>query len=217
MKNIAWCLLLLCCQCALGQTTDLIKTDDLTNVTGNPYLFKDWCNGIVRFSGGRTMNQFKLKFDCLKNILLMQFDGNVFAADSKVQEFVLYPKNNKNKDSVLFRKGYPAVDRFTDATYYQVLFQDKITLLRLPLRNVIEEKQVVTVNGSLSRRIEEAEQYYLFQNGALVLLPDNRNELPDKFGNKKDAIAAFIAAQQLKMRSADDFVLVVKKYSELVP
>jgi hypothetical protein len=216
MKNIAWCLLLLC-QCALGQTSNLVKTEELTDVTGNPYLFKDWSDGVVRFASGRSMTQFKLKFDCFKNILLLQFDGNVFAADAKVNEFVLYTKTGKTKDSMLFRKGFPAIDRFSDATYYQVLFQGKVQLLRLILRNVIEEKQIVTVNGQTSRHLESAEQYYLFQNGQLALLPDSKSELATSFKDQKAAIAAFIDNQQLKMRNADDFVQVVNKYNELLP
>ena len=216
MKNIAWCLLLLC-QCALGQTSNLVKTDELTDVTGNPYLFKDWNEGVVRFASGRSMTQFKLKFDCFKNILLLQFEGNVFAADAKVQEFVLYTKTGKTKDSLLFRKGFPAVDRFSDNTYYQVLFRGKVQLLRLIFRTVIEEKQVVTVNGQSSRHLENAEQYYLFQDGQMVLLPDDKSELATAFKDQKNAIAAFIGNQQLKMRNADDFVQVVKKYDELLP
>lgn len=208
MKNIAWCLLLLC-QCALGQVND----EDLKSITGNPYLFKDWCDGVVRFSSGRTMNNFKLKFDCLKNILLLQFDGNAFATQSKVQEFVLYPKN---KDSLVFRRGFPATEKTSENTYFQVLLQDKASLLRLISRNVIEEKQLVTVNGQVSRRMEEAEYYYLLQNGALTFLPASRSDLPEKFPDKKEPLAEFIASHQLKMHTPEDFVQVVKKYNELL-
>jgi len=215
MKNIMWCLLLLC-QWTLAQTTNNQPgEEDYSDVSGNPYLFKDWSNGIVRFSGGRTMNQFKLKFDCLKNLLLLQFDGNAFAAEGKVQEFVMYPKS-KSKDSLIFRKGYPPVDKATENTYYQVLFQDKVTLLRLFSRNIIEEKQLVRVNSGLSRRLENVELYYLLDNGKMVLLPDSRSDLPEKFSNKKDQIAQFISSQQLKMHSSDDFLQVVKKYNELL-
>ena len=215
MKHITWCLLLLC-QWTLGQTTNnLPGEEEMNDVTGNPYLFKDWSNGIVRFSGGRTMNQFKLKFDCLKNLLVLQFNGSAFAAEGKVQEFVMYPKS-KSKDSLLFRKGFPAVDKATENTYYQVLFQDKVTLLRLFSRNIIEEKQLVTVNGHINRRLEEVERYYLLHNGEMVLLPDSRNDLPEKFSDKKDQIAQFISSQQLKMRSSDDYLQVVKKYNELL-
>jgi len=209
MKHIAWCFLLLC-QCAFGQIS---KEDDLNNITGNPYLLKDWCDGVVRFSSGRTVNQFKLKFDCLKNMLLLQFNGNAFATESKVQEFVMYPKN---KDSLLFRRGFPQTDKTSENTYFQLLWQGKASLLRLPARNVIEEKQIVTVNGRISRRMEEAEYYYLYQNGALTLLPADRVALPELFADKKQPVAEFIAARQLKMHNPDDFVQVVKKYNELL-
>jgi hypothetical protein len=208
MKHIAWCLLLLC-QCALGQVT---KEDELNTITGNPYLFKDWSDGVVRFTSGRTLTQFKLKFDCLKNMLLLEFNGNAFAAESKVQEFVMYPKK---KDSLLFRRGFPATEKTSENTYFQVLIQDKASLLRLIARNIIEEKQVVS-NGRVNRRMEDAEFYYLLQNGVMTLLPADRTELPEKFGDKKEAIAAFIATRQLRMHSPEDFVLVVKKYNELL-
>jgi hypothetical protein len=209
MKHIAWCLLLLC-QCALGQTS---KEDDLNNITGNPFLLKDWCDGVVRFTSGRTVTQFKLKFDCLKNMLLLQFEGNAFAAESKVREFVMYPKN---KDSLLFRRGFPVTERTSDQTYFHILLQGKTSLLRLAARNVIEERQLVTVNGRVSRRMEDADYYYLYQNGAMILLPANKTDLPEKFADKKEPLAQFIADKQLKMHSPDDFVQVVKKYNELI-
>lgn len=208
MKHIAWCLLLLC-QCALAQN----KEDDQNTFTGNPYLLKEWCDGVVRFTSGRTVTQFKLKFDCLKNMLLLQFKGNAFATESKVQEFVMYPKN---KDSLLFRRGYPGTGKTTEQTFFNVLLQDKVSLLRLVTRNIVEEKQLVSVNGRMNRRLEEVEYYYLLQDGQLVQLPANRNALPSTFADKKEPVAQFIASQQLKMHSPDDFIQVVKKYNELL-
>ena len=187
MKNIAWCLLLLC-QCALGQTS---KEEELNTITGNPYLFKEWNDGVVRFTSGRTMNQFKLKFDCLKNSLLLQFQGNAFATESKVQEFVMYP-------------------------YFHVMVQGKTSLLRLIARNIVEEKQLVSVNGRVDRRLEDVEQYYMLQNGKMILLPANTRDLPDVFADKKEPIARFIATKQLRMHDPEDFVAVVNKYNELL-
>jgi hypothetical protein len=209
MKHLAWCLLLLC-QCALGQTS---KEEDLNTITGNPYLFKEWNDGVVRFTSGRTMNQFKLKFDCLKNSLLLQFQGNAFSTESKVQEFVMYPKK---KDSLVFRRGFPATDRTTDQTYFHVLMQGKASLLRLIARNIIEEKQLVSVNGRVDRRMEEVEQYYMLQNGQMILLPASTRDLPERFGDKKEAIAQFIASKQFKLHEPADFVAVINKYNELL-
>jgi hypothetical protein len=211
MKHFTWCLLLLC-QYAFGQH---IKDEDYKNISGNPYLFKDWNEGQVRFASGRVLTQFKLKFDCLKNMLLLQFDGSTFAAESKVQEFAIYLKGKK-KDSLLFRKGFPTTDKTNEHTYFQVLFHDKVTLLRLFGRNIIEEKQLVNASDHPHRRLEDTEHYYLLQQGRLILLPASRAELPEKFTGKQEQIAQFIAQQQLKLHEAEDFVQVVKKYNELL-
>jgi hypothetical protein len=64
--------------------------------------------------------------------------------------------------------------------------------------------------------MEDAEYYYLLQNGTMTLLPSNRNDLPSTFADKKEPVAQFIATQQLKMHTPEDFVQVVKKYNELL-
>jgi hypothetical protein len=215
MKHITWCLLLIC-QCTLGQTGNNLTETSTEDISGNPYLFKDWCNGTVRFSSGRVMNQFKLKFDVLKNQLLLQFNGSAFAAESKVDEFVIYPKS-KSKDSLVFRKGFPATEKTSENTFYQVLFQDKVLLLRLFFRNVVEEQKLVVTSNRFNRHMEEAEHYYLLQNNNLTLLPVNKTDLAATFPDKKDQLAEFISSQQLKMRSPEDFVTVVRKYNELIP
>lgn len=213
MKN-GLLFLLLISQLTLAQTDDKAEIDYNT-VTGNPYLFKDWSDGVIRFSSGRTLNQFKLKFDCARNQLVLQFDGSSFAAESKVQEFVMYTKAGKQKDSLLFRKGYPAAGQATNNTFYQVLFEGKIVLLRLFARNVIEEKQLVS-NNTNNRRMEEVEYFYFFHDGAMDLLPQDRNDLLKLFPNYKEPLSQFVSDRQLKMRSAEDFLLFAKKYNELL-
>lgn len=210
MRYITWCLLLLC-QCALAQTNDPLQNS--SEISGNPYLFKDWCNGTVHFTSGRILHQFKLKFDVFKNLLLLQFDGNTFAAESKIDEFVMYPKS-KTKDSLVFRKGFPKSDKGTEQTYYQVLFTGKVQLLRLFGRTVIQEHNLVVSNNKYRSRMEEAEYYYMLLNDSLVLLPGNRTELAALF---PPGVGEFIHQHQLKMRSAEDYIAVVKKYNELLP
>ncbi len=47
MKIILWCLLLVAQQ-GLAQTSEsAINDDQITNASGNPYLFKDWMDGVV--------------------------------------------------------------------------------------------------------------------------------------------------------------------------
>ena len=138
MKIILWCLLLVAHQGLTQTSAPAISDDQITNASGNPYLFKDWMDGVVLFKSGRVVKQFKLRFDCARNRLMLQFEGASFAAESQVKEFVLYTQSRKNKDSLLFRKGYPSIEKNTEDTYYQVLVSGKAVLLRLYTKVLVE-------------------------------------------------------------------------------
>ena len=116
MKSILWCLVLLVQQGFSPAAAQDVQNSDIDNASGSPYLLKDWSDGVVIFKSGRVVKQFKLRFDCARNRLMLQFDGASFAAESHVKEFILYTKTGKNKDSLVFRKGYPSVDKNNDDT-----------------------------------------------------------------------------------------------------
>lgn len=215
MKYLLGCLLLLA-QPGWTQTAEpAVGEDKISTASGNPYLFKDWMDGVVYFKSGRVVKQFKLKFDCARNRLMMQFEGNAFAAESQVKEFVIYTSTKKNKDSVLFRKGYPAIDNNTADTYYQVLLNGKAVLLQLHIKVLIEEKQLVSSNNM--NRLEDDEAFFVCLNGEMILLPRNKDQILEKLPVKSDQLKEFVAQQTLRMDKADDFLKIIAKYNELVP
>jgi hypothetical protein len=214
MKSILWCLLLLVQQGFTPAAAQDVKNTDIDNASGSPYLFKDWSDGVVIFKSGRAVKQFKLRFDCARNRLMLQFEGASFAAESQVKEFVLYTRSGKNKDSLVFRKGFPTIDKNNDDTFYQVLLTGKATLLRLFVKIVVEEKQLVNTNNN--RRLEDDEFYYLLQNGTMIQLPKDKEDLVKLLPLQADQMKQFVAQQSLRMEKADDFVKIISKYNELL-
>ena len=212
-----WLLLLLFCQQAFSQTVEGFKTQPERpgneDIAGNPYVLNGWNDGVIKFTSGRIVKQFKLKFDCLNNQLLLQFEGNTFAAESKVMEFVIYPKGKKG-DSMVFRKGYPSIDRGNENTYYQVLIDGKSTLLRLFVKLIIEEKQIV--GGQVSKKTDDDEAFYLLQDKAMISLPREKNNVHESFPLYKDEIHQYIVKEQLKMRNAVDFMKLVHYYNSIL-
>lgn len=214
MKYILWCFLLLPALQGTAQTTEEKGIDNISNASGNPYLFKDWLDGVVTFTSGRVVKQFKLRFDCARNRLMLQFDGASFAAESQVKEFVLYTGNRKSKDSMVFRKGFPAIGKYTADTYYQVLTNGKAVLLCLPTKVMVEEKQLVGNNSRSSLMGEEF--YYLLQDGIMTALPKDKDELIKRLPVQQDGLKQFVAKQTFRMDKAEDFVKVITKYNELL-
>lgn len=216
MKYCLWCLLLLS-QLAWSQTGEEVRTakngNEYDGVAGNPYILKDWADGVVRFNNGRVMNQFKLKFDCSRNRLILQFDGASFPAEGNIKEFVIYTKSGKKKDSMVFRKGFPAIDRGTAETFYHIMLPGKATLLRLVSRNIVEEKDLLASNHR--RFFEDEELFYLWKDGTMTHLPKDKGALLLKFPDNP-GIVQYITAEQFRMKSPDDFLKIVGKYNELL-
>jgi hypothetical protein len=212
---------LITCSCLLLlQTTAQSQVDnpdkDINGeLYGNPYIIKDWSEGLVKFTSGRIVNQFKLRFDCVRNQLVLQFQGSTFAAESKVKEFVMYTGSGKKKDSLVFRKGYPAIDKGNENTFYQVLLEGKTQLLRLIAKNVIEEKELISSTRARGR-LEEEEKYYLLKDGAMILLPPDRAQILNALPGQATALAQFISDNNLRFRTQADYIQLAKKYNELL-
>lgn len=189
------------------------RATNFSDVAGNPYLFRDWSDGLVRFTSGRLMKQFKLKFDCAQNRLMLQFNGSVFGAESKISEFVIFQKNGKKTDSLLFRKGFPKSGLATEETFYQVLAEGPVTLLQLFSKNIIEEKQIA---NSPTRRYQDDNKLFLFRNRQLIAVSKDKHALAELFADKSQELKRFIEENDLKMKSMADMTRVVQKYNELV-
>lgn len=216
MKLVYACLLLLLCHASWAQSEETsANPKNAPAPGGSPYLLKDWADGIVRYNNGRVMDQFKLKFDCSTNRLLMQFEGAAFPADgNNVKEFVLYTRSGKKRDSMVFRKGFPPIDRGNTETFYQVLVSGKATLLHLFTKNVIDQKELLASNNR--RFYQEENTYYLLEDGTMLKLPENRDELIQQLPAKAAPLKDFIASAQLKMKGTEDFVKITEKYNELL-
>ena len=219
MKQFWWIFLLI-----IESSTAQFPSDDdaqksrgvrYEGIQGNPYLKDEWSDGKITFSSGRILNQFKLKFDCVNNKLLLQFSGSTFAAESKVKEFVIYQKEGRRTDSMVFRKGFPSVGLANNETFYLVLSEGKVMLLELYTKNILEEKQMAT--SDIQRRFIEQESFFILRDGIMYEVKKERGSLPDILTDRSEEIKKFIAENQLKMRSGEDFAKVVNKYNKMLP
>lgn len=217
MRGLFACALILFMHTTKAQTTEATEQGDAQpsfhDVSGSAYLIRDWTAGVIKFSSGRTTNQFKLKFDCIANRVLLQFNGSSYATESKIREFVIYPKGFSSQDSMVFRKSFPAIDMANEETYYQVLLDDSAVLLKLHLKLVSEERQLVS--KIVYRRIRDDLKYFLLLNGKMAELPADKSAIPNLFGDKASLIKEFIETKQLKFRSQQDFIDLLKFFNSL--
>lgn len=185
---------------------------EYAGISGNPFFIKDWSDGVIRFTSGKVTDKFKMKFNPVQNRLLLQFNGNSFATETRIQEFVMYTKNKK--DSFLFRKGYPKTERGDEETFYQVLETGSATLLRLATKDIVEEKELI--DAKVSRHYQDVDIFYLLREGVMHKIDKDLNPVQNILADKKEELKNYITEQQLKMRTTDDLVKVVRKYNSWI-
>ncbi len=218
MKVLASVIMVLSFGWASAQTTENTGSNNdppiYNDVSGTPYVIRDWSEGVIRFSSGRVTDQFKIKFDCITNHLMLQFKGSSFATESKVREFVMYSKSGAGKDSMVFRKGFPVTKKANEETFYQVLAEGKTMLLLLHIKQITEEQQIAS--KVIYRRIRDEQEYYLLKDGAMAVLPTDKSSIIQTLNDQSEKIQQFINEHQIKFRNAEDFRKLIVYYNSLL-
>lgn len=214
MKQILWALLLISTG-ALAQKEQARPGSEYDGVAGSPYLYKDWVKGTVYYKNGRIVDQFKLRFDCARNFLQLEFKGQSFAPQvATITSFVMYPKDSK--DSVIFRKGFPVHGTFNGDTFYEVMQAGKAPLLHLLSKSIIEKKDMIP--NATTKYFEEEDLYFMVVKGSNIQLEKgDREKLAKQFPEQEAALLKYMNDEELKMRTAGDFRKFAAKYNELVP
>jgi hypothetical protein len=217
MKALCCLLLLSMYLQASAQTTERVTNPDnpiYSDVSGSPYVINTWSDGVIYFTSGRVANQFKIKFDSYKNQVVLQFNGSSFVTESKIRQFTIYTKGARDRDSMVFRKGFPVTNRANEETFYEVLIEGKATLLLLHYKHVTEESEIAS--KIIRRRIRDEDQHYLLMNGVMSELPSDRQLVPETFPSaQQEALKKYISDESLKFFKSEDFRKLVRYYNSL--
>lgn len=183
------------------------------DISGSPFFHTEWSDGVILFSSGRKATQFKIKFDCLKNQVMLEFNGSSFYAQSRVSEFALYPGKGHPVDTQFFKKGFPPTIKTSEETFFWVMVEGRTSLLCLPAKNIVEEPQLVS--KVVFRRITQNYEYYLLTGGQLMLLPEDQRELPALFPAHQDELKEYITSNKLNFRDPQELARLVRHYNTL--
>lgn len=200
--------LLLSCTELAAQTTDKtgVSNDEpvIQEMQGTSMLLREWSEGVVRFASGRITNQFKIKFDCIANKLLLQFNGNSFSTESKVATFTLYPNSKDKADSMFFKKNFPATDIANEETFYQVIYANKVMLVKLWAKHIVDEAQIAS--KVIYRRLTDEPKVYLFYQQKMILLPEPYKEFIWNLPFNNNEIMNFATKEKLKWDKNADYI-----------
>ncbi|MDT3403291.1 hypothetical protein [Mucilaginibacter terrae] len=181
-----------------------------TDVDGSPFLIDNWLPGKVITVKGKVYDKVKLKYELNGDFPIFIYNNNdealKFAED--VKSFILY-----TPEAVLFTSGFPPVDKQTEASFYKVLSDGKVKLLKHFSRHVIINKGYSSVDGNKVYR--DINNYYIFKEGKIQKVDNPQKILYSMAGTHKNKIDAFMKVNSYNWKEDEGLGRVFDFYNTL--
>lgn len=175
-----------------------IRNVAVPGVEGTPYLVEDWSKGTVKFANGVVTKDVPLRLDLMNNKVYFKKDEAELEFVQPVWEFTLnYPKG----DSAKFRSGYPAIDRNNNETWYEVLADGKLQLLKYRVKT-IQSKQGY---GDAERKsyYDKDQLYAMLPDGKMISVKKDKDDLMKAIPSAAEAIKKIVEEKKLKLRNEE--------------
>ncbi|MDB5230710.1 MAG: hypothetical protein JWN76_1515 [Chitinophagaceae bacterium] len=163
------------------------------------------CNAIVKTKTGNLYKDIQGRIDLIKNEFIFSVGNKELICTLPVEE-VLFDGCSNSADPVLFRTGYPSIDQQNAKTYYQVLCEGRISLLKNYKVAWRDDKPFNS--GTITRIFTTREILYLYMDGKIFKLEKNRSNLVDILASLN--AHSFIAREKLNLKNESDLVKLVK-------
>lgn len=188
------------------------------NIKGTPYfLDSSFRLAHVMLSNGKLYTVDKLRLNLLTHQLhfLTGDNAELVAGDGIIKKVIFYTRVKDSIVPVIFASGFPAVDKYTNLSYYEELNQGKIRALKI-LEKVIAKDLNITANP-LDKHFEEHTNFYLYNAdlNKIVHWKKGTDFILDFIGDKKEVLLKYIKDKDLNCRSISDVTELLTYYNSL--
>lgn len=184
------------------------------DVTGSPYLYDGWQTGIVKLQNGDTFKDIPLLYNAIDNELYFKSKkGDTLSFVDKVAEFQISTDSKENAAKVTFRRGYKGVKNYTADTFFEVLSDGTVQLLKKTAKYVQSTKDVgsATVNKTVRQDIN----YYLVNMDRVVSIRKDKKSILTNLPGGEQKLQSYLAANKVNFKDDADLIKLVNQYNSL--
>jgi len=181
---------------------------------GSPFYLNEWTVGSLILASKKKYVGVFVKLNLQTDKVHYQYQetkAERVAGDGIIREVKF--KDPSRLDTVRFRCNFPAVDKYDLKTFYQVLSDGNVVLLKQIKRIFIEEKAFNS--ATITRRFDTQNSYYVFRGETMTRLKRSKSGILDVLGDQKELVEKFISNNRLTTKSDDDLVKIVAYYNSL--
>ncbi|GAB4044775.1 hypothetical protein [Spirosoma litoris] len=190
-----------------------------SNIEGSPYVPSDSVQqGWLVINNKRTPT--KIRYNSQTGEVEYIQDNKVVTPINPVTEFAILAP-----DTLLFRKGFPAIGLWTPNEFYQLLYNGRKAKLVKHIRSDIKANTDQMQNDYGKERFRKQEDYYVWMaavkppaenyfeklsDGEMKSVVASKKALVSLFPQQSDQIDRYLMEKKLKLKSWADFASVLR-------
>ncbi|MES2652155.1 MAG: hypothetical protein V4663_10460 [Bacteroidota bacterium] len=194
----------------------VLKQQNYFEVSGSPYMYATWVKGNVTFANGKIVKDIGLKYDLVKDELLFAGKNNQeYYFNDSIKEFTLIGEKDNVAIYSLFRNGFPVVKNLSASSFYEIIVDGEVQLLKKNIKTISETKEFNS--ATTVKNINENSSYYIAKPNSIVQLKrDDMKALANALDNQKSsAILEFSAKNKLNPKKEEDLKKVLAYYNSI--
>lgn len=171
-----------------------------TDMVGNPYLYDFWVKGKVTLKNGKSYSNDSLKYDLIDDKLVFKNDdGTLMHFAEPVKSFDLL---SKDLTVLHFANGLPVSSGMNPESYFQIIYEGKISLLKRTGKFITESKQYNS--ASTTNSFNTTYSYYSLQNGVLTKISLNKKTIIALFELEEQQLNDYLKQEKIDFKKDAD-------------
>lgn len=190
------------------------KRDNYVNVDGTPYLSAEWQLGSFKLPNSKVYKDVSIKYDEVEDKIFIKSgdDGTVALKERAVEFDLAFPEDEKVIQRY-FRLGFSGIPETTNSSYFEVLEDGKVKLLKRSSKIIQENKEYNS--NILVKSFFHVIKYYLYIDGKGMLIKKDKKSILSALGNKQTELETYIKNNKLNLREDSDAGKLIAYYNTL--
>ncbi|GGE58572.1 hypothetical protein EV200_103386 [Pedobacter psychrotolerans] len=191
-----------------------LRTQQYSEYVGSAFFSDVWSKGIVKDVNGTSIKDIELKYDELTDELLFRSnDGQELGFAVQVSQFEININTSGNLKKHFFKNGFPAIAKSSERSFFEILHNGKINLLKKNYKRVEESRafNTATVTKTIINRLK----YFTYDGFRITEFKRDIKSLQKVFGETSLVVIEYIKNQKLDIKNDDDLIKVLEFYSGL--
>lgn len=192
-----------------------VLTKSYTNVQGSAYLYNNWMKGSMTTGNGVTFDGVELMYDqVVDELIFKDGKGQAKIPTQPIVEFTIKPMLDSGPlQERVFRRGFIPADGANPNTFYEVLADGEVQLLKRVTKSIFEE---LPYGSATKIKVFKTDEYfYIAHNEKLTQIRNNKKSVLSALPHKKTKLEAYLKAHKPDLKNEAELAKLVGYYNGL--